>query len=224
MVYGPDGLLAALRPGSVLVDMTTADPTVTVRIGAELGQKGVAMLDAPMGRTPKEAEAGKLSTYVGGEAAVLERVRPIMSTYADTIVHCGPLGAGTTCKLVNNSISIGMATLIAEGFVTAAKAGVDLTAMADVLSAGGVDGRMWRMIEPYIRHGDDSHLKGPVRIAQKDIRVYGRVAETAGAAIPVARAVGETLRLALNQGYAETYISALAGVFATMNGTTIERK
>src|SRR5277367_5102263 len=98
------------------------------------------MLDAALGRTPREAEAGKLSTYVGGEVDVLDRVRPIFRTYADTIVHCGPLGAGTTCKLVNNSITIGMAALFAEGFVTAAKVGADLDALADVLSAAGPTG------------------------------------------------------------------------------------
>src|SRR6185295_14736666 len=112
-----------------------------------------------LGRSPKEAEAGRLSTYVGGDPTIIEEVRPILSSYADTIVVCGPLGAGTTCKLVNNSITIGMCALIAEGFATAAKLGVDLNALSDVLSAGGADGRMWKMMEPWIRSGDDSLLK-----------------------------------------------------------------
>ena len=161
----------------MLIDATTADPMVTRKIGADLEARGVAMLDAALGRTPKEAEAGKLSTYVGGDAAVLARVRPILETYADTIVHCGGLGAGTTCKLVNNSITIGMAALFAEGFATAAKVGADLNALCDVLSAGGADGRMWRMLEPWIRSGDDSHLRGPIRIAAKDVRTYSRMAD-----------------------------------------------
>ncbi len=220
-VYGEKGVLAGLAKGAVLIDTTTSDPAVTRKIGAEVEGLGAAMLDAALGRTPKEAEQGKLSTYVGGDAEVLARVRPVMECYADTIVHCGPLGAGTTCKLVNNSITIGMASLFAEGFATAAKVGVNLDALADVLSAGGADGRMWRMMEPWIRSGDDSHLRGPLRIAAKDVRTYGRLAEGAGMAVFIAQAVNQTLRLALNQGKADVFLPALPGVLAELNGTKI---
>ena len=222
VVYGAGGLLDALSPGAVLIDSTTSDPTLTRRIGTDLSARGVSMLDAALGRTPKEAEAGKLSTYVGGDAAVLERVRPILATYADTIVHCGALGAGTTCKLVNNSITIGMASLFAEGFATAAKVGADLNALCDVLSAGGADGRMWRMMEPWIRSGDDSNLRGPIRIAAKDVRTYGRMADNAGSAIPIAQAVNQALRLVLNQGHADVFLPALPGIFAGLNGVEIK--
>lgn len=221
IVTGPDGLTGGLASGSVLVDMTTADPNVTRRIGAALALRGVGMLDAPLGRTPKEAEAGKLATYIGGDAALIQRLRPIFETYADTIIHCGPLGAGTTCKLANNSVTIGMATLIAEAFATAAKAGANLSALADVLGAGGADGRMWRMIEPWIRTGDDSHLKGPIRIAAKDVRTYASLAEGAGSAIPVAQAVNQTLRLLLNQGHADVFLPAMAGLLGDLNGVKI---
>jgi 3-hydroxyisobutyrate dehydrogenase-like beta-hydroxyacid dehydrogenase len=221
VVEGPRGVLAAMHSGSVLIDMTTADPTVTRHLGERLAGRGVRMLDAALGRTPKEAEEGRLSTYVGGPADLLTEVRPLLDCFADTIVHCGPLGAGTTCKLVNNSITIGMATLIAEAFVTAACAGVETGALADVLGAGGADGRMWRMIEPWVRAGDDSHLRGPLRIAAKDLRTYGRIAEAAGSAIPVAQAATQVLRLALNQGHGEVYLSALGGVLAGLNGTVI---
>jgi 3-hydroxyisobutyrate dehydrogenase-like beta-hydroxyacid dehydrogenase len=221
VVEGPRGLLAAMGSGSVLIDMTTADPTVTRRLGARLAERGIRMLDAALGRTPKEAEEGRLATYVGGPAELLAEVRPLLECYADTIVHCGPLGAGTTCKLVNNSITIGMATLFAEAFVTAARAGVETAALADVLGAGGADGRMWRMIEPWVRAGDDSHLRGPLRIAAKDLRTYGRIAEAAGSPIPVAQAATQVLRLTLNQGHGEVYLSALGGVLAGLNGTAI---
>jgi 3-hydroxyisobutyrate dehydrogenase-like beta-hydroxyacid dehydrogenase len=222
VVYGPNGLIGGLQRCTVLIDTTTADPSITRNIGGELASRGVEMLDAALGRTPKEAEAGKLSTYVGGEAKVLERVRPILRAYADTIVHCGPLGAGATCKLINNSITIGMASLFAEGFVTAAKVGANLDALADVLSAGGADGRMWRMMEPWIRSGDDSHLRGPIRIAAKDVRTYSRIAESAGSAIPILQAVNQTLRLVLNQGHADVFLPALPGILADLNGIKLK--
>ena len=218
---GPRGLIAGARAGMIFIDATTNDPAVTRTVGADLRAVGCDLVDAAMGRTPKEAEEGRLATYVGGEAATIERVRPILEAYADTIVICGGLGAGTTCKLVNNSITIGMAAIIAEAFATAARLGVDLEALSAVLSAGGVDGRMWQMMKPWILEGDDSRLKGPIRIGAKDIRTYGRMAENAGVAIFIAQAVNQTLRLALNQGHAERYLPVLPGILAELNGAKI---
>jgi 3-hydroxyisobutyrate dehydrogenase-like beta-hydroxyacid dehydrogenase len=221
IVYGANGLLDGLATGTTIIDATTADPTATRRIGADLASRGVTLIDAALGRSPREAEAGKLSTYVGGDAAEVARVRPLMESYADTIIHCGPLGAGTTCKLVNNSITIGMVALFAEGFATASKVGVDFDALSDVLSAGGADGKMWKMLEPWIRKGDDSALKGPIRIAAKDLRTYSRMAENAGVAIFVGQAVNQTLRTALNRGYAEAFLPRLPSIVAELNGGKI---
>ncbi len=218
---GPRGLMAGARPGTIFVDATTNDPAVTRKVGAELAAIGCDLVDAAMGRTPKEAEEGRLATYVGGDPATIETVRPILETYADTIVVCGGLGAGTTCKLVNNSVTIGMVAVISEAFATAAKIGVDLEALSAVLSAGGANGGMWQMLKPWILEGDDSRLKGPIRIGAKDIRTYGRMAENAGVATFIAQAVNQTLRLALNQGHAERYLPVLPGILAELNGAKI---
>ncbi|MFO0292593.1 MAG: NAD(P)-dependent oxidoreductase [Rhodospirillales bacterium] len=223
LVQGPRGLLAGMRPGMVLVDCTTADPVVTRRIGAEIAARGGAMIDAPLGRTPKEAEEGKLSTYVGGDAATIARVRPVLETYADTIVVCGDLGTGTTAKLINNSITIGTCAVIAEALATASKLGVDMNALCDVLSAGGANGRMWQMMMPWVRAGDDSHLKGPLRIAAKDMRAYTRIAENVGVAAFIAQAINQTYRLALNEGHGERFMPVLPGILAELNGGTIRK-
>jgi 3-hydroxyisobutyrate dehydrogenase-like beta-hydroxyacid dehydrogenase len=223
VVHGAHGLFGAMRHGTILIDTTTADPAVTRKMGGDFAERGVAMIDAALGRTPMEAEAGKLATYVGGDREVLARVRPILECYADTIVHCGDLGAGTTCKLISNSVSIGVVALIAEAIATAAKVGADLNALADVLGAGGADGKMWRRMEPWLRSGDDSHLRGPIRIAAKDVRTYGHVAENAGAAIPIAQAVNQTLRLVLNHGHADKFLPVLPGILAELNGATLKR-
>lgn len=221
LVDGPRGLLAGLRPGTILVDCTTADPEATRRIGARVAAQGGAMIDAPLGRTPKEAEEGRLSTYVGGDAPTIARVRPVLETYADTIVVCGGLGAGTTAKLINNSIAVGTCAVIAEALATASKLGVDMDALCDVLSAGGANGRMWQMMMPWVRAGDDSHLKGPLRIAAKDMRTYARMAETAGVAAFIAQAISQTYRLALNEGHGERFMPVLPGILADLNGAPI---
>jgi 3-hydroxyisobutyrate dehydrogenase-like beta-hydroxyacid dehydrogenase len=220
-VYGANGLLEGMADGKVLVDSTTNDPNVTRKVGADLAARGCEMLDAALGRTPKEAEAGALSTYVGGDAALLERLRPILATYADTIVHCGPLGAGTTAKLVNNCISIGTCAVIAEAFATAAKLGVDLAKQTEVIEAGGANGKMFQMMKPWILHGDDSALRGPLRIAWKDTRTYNQMAEAAPAVAIVASAVSQLYRLANLQGHAEAFMPALPGILAEIAGVKI---
>jgi 3-hydroxyisobutyrate dehydrogenase-like beta-hydroxyacid dehydrogenase len=220
-VYGEQGILAGAHRDMVLVDSTTCDPTVTRKVGADLQARGCAMVDGALGRTPKEAEAGTLSTYVGGDPTVIETVRPIMESYADTIVVCGPLGAGTTSKLVNNCISIGTCAVIAEAFATAAKLGVDLAKLTEVIEAGGANGKMFQMMKPWILEGDDSHLKGPLRIAWKDMRFYNQMAEAAPSPAVIAAAVSQVYRLANLQGHAERFMPALPGILAAWAGAEI---
>ena len=220
-VYGEAGLLAGAAKGLIVVDSTTADPRSTQRIGADLAEKGIRMVDAPVGRTPKEAEEGKLSTFVGGDAETVREVRPIIECYADTIIDAGALGAGHTLKLVNNFISIGTSAVIAEALATATKLGVDLRKVYDVVSAGGANSKMFQMMMPWVLEGDDSHLRGPIRIAGKDMRFYTKLAEGAPATAFVAQAVNQVYQLAIIQGHGERFMPVLPGILAELNGCRI---
>ena len=104
-VFGESGFLSVAQPGFVLVDSTTSEPESTRRIGAALRAKGADMVDAPFGRTPKEAELGTLSTFVGGHPDTVQSVIPVIRTYANTIVETGELGTGHTIKLLNNFLA-----------------------------------------------------------------------------------------------------------------------
>ena len=220
-VYGPGGVLEGAHDGLIVVDSTTADPNSTRRIAADLKKKGAAMADAPLGRTPKEAEAGTLSTYVGGDPRVVAAIKPVLQCYADTIVEVGPLGAGHTLKLINNFISIGNCAVIAEAAATAAKMGVDMRKFYEVISAGGANSKMFQMVMPWVLEGDDSHLKGPLRIAGKDMRFYTRLAEQAPAAAFIAQAVNQTLHLCNVRGHGERFLPVLPGLLAELNGAKI---
>lgn len=221
VVYAADGLLASCRAGMVIVDSTTADPRITRKIGADLAARSVQMIDAPNGRTPKEIEAGKVSTYVGGPQEAIDKVMPVFSTYADTIIRTGELGTGTTIKLVNNFITIGTGALIAEAVATAHKLGVDLNKLVEVFSAGGANSVMWQWMKPWIVDGDDSHLQGPFRIAAKDIKLYARLADSAPAMSILATAVVQIYQLALIQGHANKNIPVLPGILAELNADSI---
>ena len=221
IIYGNDGILENCKSDMILVDCTTADPNVTAKIATSLAEKGVSMLDAPLGRTPKEAEEGKLSTYVGGDKNIIKMVRPILECYTDTIIETGALGTGTTSKLVNNFISIGNCAVIAEAFATASKLGIDLGKLNEVISAGGANSAMFQMMIPWILEGDDSKLKGPLRIAGKDIRTYTKIAENAPATAFIAQAVNQIYQLANIQGHSEKFMPVLPGILAKLNGSKI---
>jgi 3-hydroxyisobutyrate dehydrogenase-like beta-hydroxyacid dehydrogenase len=220
-VRGPDGLLAGCRAGMIHVDCTTADPASTRRLGAEYAALGCTLLDAPVGRTPKEAEAGTLSTFIGGDAAAIARVRPIIDCYTDTVIEAGALGAGHTLKLVNNFLSVGGSALIAEAIATAARLGVDLPTLHRVVSSGGANSAMFQMMMPWVLEGDDSRLKGPLRIGGKDLRFYCRMAEAAGAPAFIAQAASQIYQLANARGNGERFIPTLPGILAELIGSPI---
>ena len=220
-VYGAGGVLEGAHGGLIVVDSTTADPNSTRKIAVSLKEKAARMADAPLGRTPKEAEAGALSTYVGGDADVVAAIRPVQECFADTIVAVGPLGMGHTLKLINNFISIGNCAIIAEAAATAAKIGVDMRKFHEVISAGGANSKMFQMVMPWVLEGDDSHLKGPLRIAGKDLRFYTKLAEQAPAAAFIAQAVNQTLQLCNVRGHGERFLPVLPGILAELNGAKI---
>ncbi|HUI18701.1 MAG TPA: NAD(P)-dependent oxidoreductase [Alphaproteobacteria bacterium] len=220
-VFGEHGILAGIHAGTIHVDSTTADPQSTRRIAGEYAKRGATIVDAPVGRTPKEAEEGKLSTFLGGDPASLAKVRPIIACYAETIIEAGPLGAAHTLKLINNFISIGTSAVIAEAIATAAKLGVDLGKLSEVVSAGGANSAMFQMMMPWVLEGDASRLKGPIRIAAKDMRFYTRLAESAPAAAFIAQAVNQVYQLANIRGHGERFMPTLPGILAELNGGKI---
>jgi 3-hydroxyisobutyrate dehydrogenase len=132
---GPDGLLAGLKAGSVLVDCTSGDPKTSRRIAARLAEKGVDFLDAPVSGGTSGAEKGTLTVMVGGDAAVLERAHSVIGAFGQKIVHCGGVGAGDTVKAVNQAFLAIHLLSAAEGLATLVKEGVDPAKALEVINA-----------------------------------------------------------------------------------------
>ena len=132
---GPDGLLAGMRRGTTLVDCTSGDPHSSRRIASRLGGLGIAFLDAPVSGGTVGAEQGTLTVMVGGDAAVLDRVRPALAPFGTKIVHCGAVGAGDALKSVNNALLAVHVWSTAEGLAALAKAGVRPEVALDVINA-----------------------------------------------------------------------------------------
>jgi len=135
LLDGPDGLLVGLAPGSVLVDCTSGDPTTSRRIAARLAAANIGFIDAPVSGGVVGAEKGALTVMVGGDPAILERVRPVLQHFAGKIVHCGPVGAGDALKAVNNSLLATHIWALAEGLIALERAGVSAAVALDVINA-----------------------------------------------------------------------------------------
>lgn len=125
LVFGPEGIAGRFGKGTLYVDMSTIAPTVTQSIAGRLADRGIGMVDAPVGRQQQHAVEGKLLIMVGGAEADVTMVRPILDLMGDTIIHCGPAGAGGAMKIVNNFMSITINLAAAEALILAEKAGLD---------------------------------------------------------------------------------------------------
>jgi 3-hydroxyisobutyrate dehydrogenase len=135
LLEGTHGLLAGMKQGTTLVDCTSGDPATSKRIAARLAEKGIGFLDAPVSGGTSGAEQGTLTVMVGGDAALLERVRPALEPFGKKIVHCGPVGAGDALKAVNNALLAVHVWSTAEGLAALAKAGVAPDVALDVINA-----------------------------------------------------------------------------------------
>ena len=218
LIYGEYGLLNAVRDGLIIADCSTAEPDSTKRIAVDVESKGGHFVDTPMTRTPKEAAAGKLGLMTGGPQAVIARIRPVLDCFADTIVHAGPVGSAHQLKLINNFLSICHAAVAAEAITVAAKAGVDMNALKDIVMAGGAASVMFGRLINVPLHDDDSAAQFAIRNARKDLRYYTNMTEQ----LPVTSFLAETAHqmtvMADNMGYGDRFIPRLIDVLMQVNG------
>jgi 3-hydroxyisobutyrate dehydrogenase len=135
LLEGSDGLLAGFERGATLVDCTSGDPEISRRIAARLGDVGVSFIDAPVSGGVSGAERGVLTVMCGGDAAIFERTRPVLESFGEKIVHCGPVGAGHAVKAVNNTLLAVNIWSAGEGLAALAHAGVDVRAALGVINA-----------------------------------------------------------------------------------------
>jgi 4-hydroxybutyrate dehydrogenase / sulfolactaldehyde 3-reductase len=131
--FGSNGFAEALGKDALYIDMSTIAPAVTDSIAARMAERGIAMVDAPVGRQQSHAVAGRLLIMVGGADADVARARPILSLMGDTIIHCGPVGMGARMKVVNNYMSIALNVLSAEALILAERSGLDPNLAREVM-------------------------------------------------------------------------------------------
>ncbi len=218
VLMGDVGVLKGLRAGTTVIDCSTAVPASTEKVAQAVIAHGGQFLDAPMTRTPKEAALGRLNLLIGGDAALFEQCKPILSCFAENMVHAGPVGAGHRMKLLHNYVSLGSVTLLAEAAACAQLAGVQAQTFVDVLTMGGGWGAALDRLKPYLANGDTSGLRFSMANALKDLSYYNEMARDTHADQTVASAIQRTLATACEQGDPQALVPELVARIAQRSG------
>ena len=223
IINGKDGIAAVARKGLVIVDTSTSEPATTSKMRDELAAKGVRFVDAPLARTPAEAELGKLNIMVGADDATFAELKPVLGAFCENIIHAGGPGHGLMLKLINNFMAMTIAAATAEALAAATKAGLSIRKLHEVISAGAVNSGIFQMIVGKMldNHGDLTGLKFTLVNAMKDLRYYTHFAE----ALPVSAIVGEAVHQSFVNanlmGFGDKYIASMVEAQEKLTGIKI---
>jgi 3-hydroxyisobutyrate dehydrogenase len=198
LLDGPDGggILAGIERGAAFVDCTSGDPATSRRIAARLAEKGVSFIDAPVSGGVVGAEKGTLTIMVGGDAAVLDRVRPVLESFGQKIVHCGEIGAGDAVKAVNNAFLATHILAAAEGLAALVKMGVAPNVALDVINAssGRSNASMNLIPERVLTRAFPRTFR--LALLEKDVGIAAEVARETRVPAPILQLTADLFRIA----------------------------
>jgi len=182
VTLGPRGLLAGLRPGSICIDHTTNSPEVVRQVGVVLKGRQVHLLDAPLDGGREGALEGQLTLFVGGEEAVLQRVRPVLDAFARSVVWVGELGAGSVTKIVHNALAMSIDLVLTECLTLGARAGVAVPRLIDAFGQGCIisDNMSFAKRLPATLFRGDFTARFALKLAYKDFRLAAELATQHG--------------------------------------------
>jgi 3-hydroxyisobutyrate dehydrogenase-like beta-hydroxyacid dehydrogenase len=222
VMFGPEGVAGAARPGTIVVDTSTSEPATTAKMREALAKQDVRFVDAPLARTPVEAEQGRLNTMVGADDATFAELKPVFAAYCENIVHAGPPGHGIVLKLINNFIAQAICTATAEALATAAKSGLSIRKLHEVISAGAVNSGLFQMIVGrMLEDGDLAGLKFTIVNATKDLRYYTHFTESMMIPSVMGEAVHQSLVTANALGFGDKYVPSLVEAQEKLAGVKI---
>ena len=213
-----DDTLAGLATGALVMEKSTISPAVTDRLAAAAEVKGFDFLDAPVGRGPAQSETGELLFMVGGEAATLERARPLLDVMGTTIHHCGAIGTGIRTKLVNNYLSQSTCQISAEAVALGLKMGLELETLLPIMTGRLATNQYFASYWPTKVLIGDIEPGFAIRLSAKDLRLAIAMAEEAGAAVSTGKAAAGRVRAAA-EDMGNKDVSALLIAACAASGT-----
>lgn len=204
-VLGPDGVLAGLAPGGVLVDLSSSSPTLIRDIAQRLQARGCHALDAPVSGGVTGAVQGTLQVMVGGDAALYERIRPLLLAFGQRVSHMGDVGCGTVAKLVHNLIYISTRGVLAEGFTLGVKAGVRPEALLEAVqgSAFGQSLLLSHDLPEKVFRGRFEPVRFAMALARKDVALATALAREVDVPMPLAALTEQLLVEAVARGWGD---------------------
>jgi 3-hydroxyisobutyrate dehydrogenase len=198
VVFGPGGLLAGLKPGSIVADMTTGDPVATREMAVEAAKHGIVLVDCPVSGGPHGATAGTIALMVGAPADVFAALKPALEIISPNIFHCGDVGAGHTMKLVNNVIAASVRAITFEAVTMGVKNGLSLAACAEVLNKGSAQSYSTAITLPRLVSGEfDANFA--MGLMHKDVRLATECGLSAASPMPISNLVREIFLTAANE-------------------------
>lgn len=222
VLTGEKGVLAGMRKGSVVADMSSIDPTVSIALEKQVRAAGGEMIDAPVSGGEPKAVDGTLSFMCGGKQEVFERVKPVLEKMGASVVRVGAIGSGNMAKLANQIIVASNIAALSEAMVLAAKAGVNPESVFRAIRGGlagstVMDAKMPMILERSFQPGFriDLHVK--------DLNNAKKAAQASEAAVPLTDAVLAMLECLQSEGMGGLDHSALVRYYEELNQTEVRR-
>jgi 4-hydroxybutyrate dehydrogenase/sulfolactaldehyde 3-reductase len=212
VLLGPGGVLARLRSGCAVMDMSTVDPLLTDRIAAAAAAKGVTFVDAPVGRLASHAERGESLFMVGATAEGFARVKPLLEAMGTTIHHCGGPGSGMRTKLVNNYLAIVSCAFNAEALALSQRFGLSLEKTLDVVhGTTATNGQLKIAWASKVLKGD-TEPGFTIDLAHKDLTLIVEAARNVEVPMPIGTTALESFSAARGHGEGKKDFSAMVDI------------
>lgn len=218
VVTGPGGIVEHAKPGSLILDMSTVSPETTDAAAARAAERGIAFVDAPVGRLASHADRGESLFMVGGTPEDFERVRPLLEGMGTTIHHCGPVGSGTRTKLVNNYLAVTSCQLNAEALALSQRFGLNLERTLEVIyGTTAINGQLKIAWPAKVLKGDVAP-GFTIDLAHKDLSLIVDAANAARVPMPIAAAAREAFSVARASGFGGQDFSAMVDALCQLAG------
>jgi 3-hydroxyisobutyrate dehydrogenase len=205
VICSANGILEGIRPQSVFIDISTSPPSLIRRLEPLFRAKNAFVLDAPVASGQPGAARGIHEVMVGGDREIFDRVQPILRAFGDQVLHAGPLGCGSICKLVHQMINSTISQAIAEGLTLGVKAGVDSEALWDCVRRGMV-GRMHvlhvQVPQTVFRNSYETDTF-PLKLLRKDVGLATELGRELNVPLPLASIAEQRLIEAMNRGWSD---------------------
>ena len=217
VIAGPDGIAENAKSGTVVIDLSTNSPGVIKRLGDLLSTKSIALIEAPVTGGVVKALDGTLTIIAGGDEAVIDKQRPLLSSIGALVVHTGPHGSASVAKIVNNMLALCNSAVAAEGMMMAKMSGVDLNKIVEVISNGSGNSQAFRGVTARALQGK-FEPSFALDLAYKDLSLAVDLATEHGVPGMVAPQVLNLMRLARGMGFGQADSTSMIKVYESALG------